>query len=466
MTDDQVPPLFQPIKMVEIELSRPIQTFENLAGYAFLKALVRLHGTPLGYVQLGVTNNRCPAAALSQAILDQHSWAIIRHLLNDELARPLQAGGLHLADLVHAVHPDYSGPFPLVTVAVCTRDRPNDLITCLNALSQLDYPAVDLLVIDNAPSSNATESLICTRYPQVRYIRETRPGLSWARNRAILEAQGEFIAYTDDDVIVDSNWVRFLAQVFVENPEVMAVTGLVVPYELETEAQILFEYNGGFGRGFERKWYRINREDDKRTTMHLGAGKFGTGANMAYRRSLFDRIGNFDPALGVGTVTQGGEDLEMFFRLLQEGYTLVYEPSALVYHRHRHDYGSLRRQIEHNNIGLAAYHLRSALTYPDQRVGFVQVHLKWLVQWHLKRLIQSLTRPHRFPLDLILAELQGYFVGLTRYFQSRRVAAEIVKRFGPMQPPAAINAMPADIPSSRQNLSGDLPLAREVVRTS
>ena len=74
---------------------------------------------------------------------------------------------------------------------------------------------------------------------------------------------------------------------------------------------------------------------ERAATQHGGAGMFGTGANMAYRRSLFDKIGYFDPALDVGTATNGGGDLEMFFRVLKEGYVLVYEPRAVVRHRHR-----------------------------------------------------------------------------------------------------------------------------------
>jgi GT2 family glycosyltransferase len=425
---------------MDIELSRPLTTIEGLDGYETVQGLVRLHGTPLGYVQLPLSRGRCAAAALSKAILDQHSWAIICHLLCDGLAAPPQPSGLRIADLVHVAHPTYPRPFPSVTVAVCTRDHTADLAICLDALCRLDYPALDILVVDNAPSSDATECLVRPSYPDVSYVCEPRPGLSWARNRAIIEAQGEIIAYTDDDVVVDAGWVSALAQVFAENPKVMAVTGLVVPYELETEPQILFERHGGFGRGFKRRWYQVDREGDEQAVTHHGAGKLGTGANMAYRCSLFDHIGYFDPALGVGTVTNGGEDIEMFFRLLHEGYTLVYEPSALVYHRHRRDYASLRRQIANRGIGLSSYHVRSALAYPDERSAFIRLQLWWLRRWHLKRLMRSFIHPQRFPRDLILAELWGYLIGLGRYYKAQRTAAEIAQKFGPLTPAKSTHA--------------------------
>jgi GT2 family glycosyltransferase len=418
--------------MIDVELSRPIKTVEGLHGYDMLKALVRLHGAPIGYVQLALSEGRCAAAALSKAILDQHTWAIIRHLVSDGLATPLPPGGLRTADLVDMPHPRYDGPFPFVTVAVCTRDRADDLAICLDALCRLDYPAFEVLVVDNAPSDDATERLVRARYPNVRYVREPRPGLDWARNRAIVESRGEILAYTDDDVVVDAGWVSALAQIFAENPEVMAVTGLVVPYELETEAQALFETYGGFGRGFERKWHRMDRYDEKKAPFYIGAGGFGTGANMAYRRSLFAQIGAFDPALDVGTVTNGGGDLEMFFRVLREGYALVYEPRALVRHRHRRDYARLLTQIANNGIGFYSYLVRTALAYPDQRRAIIRLGLWWLWWWNIRRLLISYVHPARFPRDLLVAELRGSFIGLGRYQKARRIAARIARQFGPI----------------------------------
>jgi hypothetical protein len=341
------------IKLADIELSCPPTAIEGLDGYVALKALARLHGIPVGYVKIPVISGHCTARAIREAILNQHNWPIMRHLLGDALGAPPHPDGLRIADLLDVPHPVCSERSPLVTVAVCTRDRPAELALCLGSLNHLDYPNLDILVVDNAPSNDATERLVRTTYPDVRYICEPRPGLDWARNRAIAEARGEIIAFTDDDVVVDPGWVTALVSVFVENSEVTAVTGLVVPYELETEAQILFERYGGFGRGFERKWHRLDRGSTERWKSH-GTGQLGTGANMAYRRSLFDDIGYFDPALDVGTVTNGGGDLEMFSRVLVEGHALVYEPCAIVRHRHRRDYARLRTQIANNGIGVSS----------------------------------------------------------------------------------------------------------------
>lgn len=422
--------MFNSTKLIDFELNDPPADVEGLDDYLIAKALVRLHGRPIEYVQLPVINGRCEAKRLQKTILAHCGLPIVRHLLGNLLATPRPEGWC-MADLLDAPPLTSHGTSPLVTVAVCTRNRSQDLALCLDGLNQLDYPELDIVIVDNAPTDEATKRLITTAYPQMRYVCEPRPGLDWARNRAIIEARGEIIAFTDDDVVVDPGWVRAIVNIFTENAEVMAVTGLVVPYELETRSQILFEKYGGFGRGFERKWYRLSRNKNRRWR-NLGTGQFGTGANMAYRRSVFEHIGYFDPALDVGTVTNGGGDLEMFYRILKEGYTLVYEPSAIVRHRHRRDYAQLRTQITNNGVGLVSYWVRTAFAYPDERSAILHIGLWWLWYWNIRRLLLSFVRPSHFPRDLILAEFKGYFIGLNRYQKAKQKAAQIIDAFGPM----------------------------------
>lgn len=424
--------MHKPIKVIDIELSRPLADIEGMDGYGSLQALVRLHGAPMGYIKIPVTDGKCTAAAISKSILKKHGRAILRHLLCDGLMTLPGTGGLHTGGLSDIPHPVYNGPLPLVTVVVCTRDRIADLARCLDSLCFLDYPKLDILVVDNAPNSNATEQLVRTTYHNVRYVCEPRPGLDWARNRGVIESHGEIIAYTDDDVVVDSGWVKAIAAVFAENAEVMAVTGLVVPYELETEAQILFERCGGFGRGFERKWCRVDLESGERAAaLHGGTGKYGTGANMAYRRCLFDLIGYFDTALDVGTVTNGGGDLEMFFRVLKGGYALVYEPGAIVRHCHRRDYAQLKTQLASWGTSFYAYLARSILAYPDERIAFLRLGLRHLLR-QIRSLLISSVYPSHFPRDILLVRLKGSFRGLYCYKKARRIADKIVHTFGPV----------------------------------
>lgn len=400
------------MKLINVELSELLPPVPPCTeGVQWV--LVRLHGTPLGFVEPPAAG--CGPAALRELALNALTWQIARRAARPEpTRRPPQ---------------DLS-----ITVAVCTRNGESRLPLCLDALEALDYPRhlLDLVVVDNAPPDEATEVLV-RRYPRIRYLREPRPGLDWARNRAALESRADVIAYTDDDVSVDPGWARAIAEAFAEEPHAMCVTGLVVPDEIDTPAQLLFERYGGFGRGFDRHVFRV-APGDSAARRFGGTGRFGTGANMAFRREFFAQAGLFDPALDVGTPANGGGDLEMFFRVLKTGHALMYEPAALVRHRHRRSYDDLRTQITNNGVGFYAYLVRTAHTYPEDRWALARLGLWWLWSWHARRLLRSLLRPSLFPIDLIVAELKGSIVGLGRYAAARRHAEGVARQFGDTVP--------------------------------
>jgi GT2 family glycosyltransferase len=422
--------MHRPIKVADLEISEPISDIDGLGSYAFLQLIVRWRGQPIDAVTMPVKGDCCAASEIVEVILDQCATGLVHHLLHLALENPVSKTSWKMEDMVKLQQPPLSLS-PSLSVAVCTRDRPEHLTICLNAIRKLSSPLLEILVIDNAPKTQATRELIETSFPEVTYILEPTPGLDWARNRAIASAKGDIVAYTDDDVVVDEGWSDAIVRMFARNEDVMAVTGLVMPYELETEPQVLFEKYGGFGRGFVRKWYRpSDAERVKLAMLHAGAGKFGTGANMAYRRSVFREIGLFDPALDVGTLTNGGGDLDMFFRVLKFGHTLVYEPAAMVRHRHRRDYEHLHTQIANNGIGFYSHLVRNAIEFPEERRGLAKLAWWWLREWNLRRWLQSKFRPVEIPHELISAELKGSFIGLFRYPKAKKRARALSKESG------------------------------------
>jgi glycosyltransferase involved in cell wall biosynthesis len=399
------------VKLLTVDLPSPLPDIAAPStGEQWV--LVRLHGEPLGILKFA--GRGCASRELSRLIADQFRGRILRHVVADAIGRPGSPDALSTAACPQ--RPPYE--HPLVTVAVCSRDGVDRLPECLDSLVGLDYPPdrLELLLVDNAPADDRVRHLVSLFYPSVRYVVEPSAGLDRARNRAIAEASGDIIAFTDDDVRVDPGWVDAVARTFASEPDVDAVTGLVVADEIDVESQRLFEDYGGFGRGFDRRVFRVDTVSRERAARrHGGAGRFGTGANMAFRKRTFDRIGPFDPALDVGTPANGGGDLEMFFRVLKEGGTIVYEPSAIVRHRHRRTYEALRTQLTNNGIGLYAYLVRSARFYPDERGALARFGAWWLWSWNLRRLARGFVTPSLFPRDLILAELKGSIAGLRRY---------------------------------------------------
>jgi O-antigen biosynthesis protein len=417
----------KPTYVCDYELSAPFEEGSDLQRFGDARVLLRLHGRPLGHTRVPIVNGRVDLESLERRIVRDYAPRFASLFAERAITTGVLPSQLDPAWLLD---PQANGraSTPSVTVAVCTRNRTDDLALCLAALRKVDYPNLDVVVVDNAPATDATAALVRDLFPSVRYVCEPRPGLDWARNRAILECRGDILAFTDDDVIVDSGWVTALADVFAASPDVMAVTGLVVPYELETDAQQIFEDYGGFGRGCTRRWYRAPGNGPV-ALVHGGSGKFGTGANMAFRRQVFEAIGGFDPALDVGTPANGGGDLDMFFRVLKGGHTLVYEPAAVVRHRHRRSLSDLRTQIANNGVGFFAYLVRTASVFRDERVAALRLGLWWLWWWNVRRLVRSYVRTEHVPRWLIRAELKGSIVGLGRYRQALAQSSRTERAF-------------------------------------
>ncbi|MFN2495712.1 MAG: glycosyltransferase [Pseudonocardiaceae bacterium] len=171
------------------------------------------------------------------------------------------------------------------------------------------------------------------------------------------------LAFTDDDVIVDSQWLAALAEGFTATDGgVGCVTGLILPAALETPAQLITERHGGFGKGFAPRIVDRGGNRPADPLFPFTAGRFGSGANMAFDAALLRELGGFDPATGAGTFARGGDDLLAFFRVIACGRSLVYQPDALIWHYHRRELAGVRTQAYGYGVGLGAY-LASALAH-------------------------------------------------------------------------------------------------------
>ena len=218
--------------------------------------------------------------------------------------------------------------------------------------------------------------------PDVRYVREPKAGLDFARNRALAEAGGELVAFLDDDIVADRGWFDGLLEAARENPDAALFTGAVLPYELETEAQIIFERRGGFRRGFEK--IRYQGETLPGNPLYpVVAGLFGAGANMVVRRDVVLALGGFDEALDTGAPLPGGGDLDIFYRVVRAGRALVYEPRMLVFHKHRRSLEALRRQYWTWGTGFMAYISKTYANDPSQRARIRQA-IRWWVLHELR----------------------------------------------------------------------------------
>jgi len=248
---------------------------------------------------------------------------------------------------------------PSTSVVICTRDRPDELRRCLASFPLQSMRPGEVIVVDNASIGTATRDVVVAA--GARYIREDRPGLDFARNSGALASNGEIVLYTDDDTELHPKWIENSVRAF-DNQLVAAVTGLVLPATLRTEAQWIFEDQWSFGRGYDRIDYDQAFYFESRSR-GCPAWIIGAGANMAFRRSIFDEIGLFDERLDVGQAGCSG-DSEYWYRILAAGHICRYEPTAVIWHHHRLELDGLSSQIFHYMRGHAA-----ALMVQFERTG-------------------------------------------------------------------------------------------------
>ncbi len=384
-----------PTVVCDIDLLTLPPELRDLTAYDGALVLIRLGGRPVGQAWLPVTDGRIDGTTLREELFRAAGWP------------PWQAWTEAYLAPIHPPEP----PLPSATIVVCTRNRAADLVDCLTSLQQLPNDGQELIIVDNAPSDDSTYRVV-QQFPAVRYVREDRLGLAAARNRALHEAQGEVVAFTDDDATVEPGWLRALLRNF-SDPLVLGVSGLTMPVELETPAQEWFERFTPFGRGFQRRVFDMTNHDP------LQPNPVGSGASLAFRRSVLHLIGPFDEAFGPGTPSKSGADTELITRILQAGYRLVYDPAALNWHRHRRDWDGLVNRMRDYGTGRGSRWTRGLLL--QHEVGVLGVAAAWLLRYSLPRYARALRQGRTSPLaTLIGVDMMGWWRGPGAYLAARQ----------------------------------------------
>ena len=212
---------------------------------------------------------------------------------------------------------------PKISVIVCSYNGHTTLSDCLKSLRSLCYPDFEIIVVDDG--STAPLEGIATQVSGVIFIRQEHAGLSVARNRGAREARGEILAYTDDDCVVDEDWLHYLASAFEKN-DFAAVGGPNIAPPPVTRTQACVAAAPGCP---------AHVLIDDRIAEHL------PGCNLAVTREAFDKIGGFAPEY-----TAAGDDVDFCWRLQDAGFLIGFCAPAMVWHRRRISVmGYLRQQI-------------------------------------------------------------------------------------------------------------------------
>ncbi|NMG06644.1 glycosyltransferase [Brasilonema sp. UFV-L1] len=420
---------FAPWKVLHIELSEDIPVLRVEPKYQGIYAVFWWCGIPLAHEEISAVNLPMSATQLVNLAVQKITPAVGDRLLNHGFKAPLAGMSQNPS---RDTPPEFQSLIALeqplqklqehslqsvsasVSVVVCTRNRPEQLVRCLRSLQKLSPSPQQIIVVDNAPSDDATRQLVA-QMPGIQYVLESRPGLSVARNTGIRHSTGDIIAFTDDDVEVHPDWIARLQQSF-ENPKVMAVTGLVLPGELETESQVAFEKGfGGFNRG-----YRVLTFDsqffEEMKSRGVPVWYIGAGANMAFQRQVFERVGYFDERLGAGA-SGCSEDSEFWYRILAEGWFCRYEPTAVVYHYHRSDLDKLKQQMYQYMRGHVAALLIQFARY--NHWGNLHRLFVALPKYYTRRFLSGLFKDLTLFNKMLFVEVLGCFSGVKYYLQNK-----------------------------------------------
>ena len=235
------------------------------------------------------------------------------------------------------------GEFPSVSVVVCSYNGAATLRECLNSLMQLEYPNYEVILVDDG-SIDATRA-IASEYPQVIYQYQENCGLSVARNEGARLANGEIVAYTDSDCVVDEHWLLYLVQAM-QDQNVEAIGGPNITHDSD---------------GWVAKCIAVSPGNPSHVMLDDRHAEHVPGCNMAFRRHTLLGIGGFDPQF-----RQAGDDVDICWRLLDADLRIGYAAGAMVWHHRRATVPAFMKQQKGYGRSEAMVHFK----HPQRCSGF------------------------------------------------------------------------------------------------
>ena len=251
----------------------------------------------------------------------------------------------------------------MLSFIICTYNREKYIYECLSRLaSNSAKEGWEIVLVNNNSTDNTAAE--CERFVEdykptnYRYVVETKQGLSFARNRGIAEAKGDWLVFLDDDAMVGEDYIANLQAHLKQHPEAGAFGGQIEPFFEDGEPEWCSKWSMGFVSAIDR--------GDK---VHVFPdNKFPIGANMGIKREVIEKVGMFNTELGrTGNNLLAGEEKDLFNRIREAGYEILYLPNIGVKHCipgrrttrefvERLAYGvGVSERIRTRNIGTRAY---------------------------------------------------------------------------------------------------------------
>ena len=215
-----------------------------------------------------------------------------------------------------------------ISFIICTYNREKYIYECLSRLAKnTAQTGWEIVLVNNNSTDNTAaecERFVAEYKPQnYRYVVETQQGLSFARNRGIAEANGDWLVFLDDDAMVETDYISNLQKHLSAHPEAGAFGGQIEPFFEDGEPDWYSKWSMGFVSAIDR--------GDK---VHaFPSNKFPIGANMGIKREVVEKVGMFNTELGrTGNNLLAGEEKDLFNRIREAGYEILYFPDIKVRH--------------------------------------------------------------------------------------------------------------------------------------
>ena len=270
-----------------------------------------------------------------------------------------------------------------------------------------------VVVDDRCPNSKV--KTLCSEYP-VTYLRTKGVGKMAALNYAVRRTSSKYVAFTDqDNIVVSANWLQTLKSNFTLK-DIGYVSGKVTLFQAESEAQKRWEKKGALNKGNEKLVFG-KEFFEKFRLRGVPVNLCTAGSNHIMPRKVLEKIGFHDERFGPGAFVDGaGGDLDITYRVLKRGYTVIYDPKAVIGHEHPTTFPSLRNKMFSYGISDTAIHLKFLFEFGDIR-SFFQVFYR--IGQNTSRFLRSFTGSYPLPPHVALASILGNLVGLIKYLELR-----------------------------------------------
>ena len=277
-----------------------------------------------------------------------------------------------------------------ISIIICSFNRCTSLANTIESICKMavrSYIEWELIIVDNNSTDNTQDvvaSFVSKGNKNIRYIFEKKQGGSYAKNRGISEAKGQIIAFTDDDVIVDNNWLMAIYLILNKEDNIGMVCGRTLPlnknnYNLSTKTSNIAEI-------FK---YPSSPWD------------MGNGNNIAIKKNTIGRVGLFDVRFGPGAPLKGSEDIDYLYRVIRSGFSVLYSPDPLVFHNH-----SSSNDVQYRSVKFSYAIARGA--FYSKYILARDIYVLKLLYWEVLNYI-SVISCHNF--NTIFTELRGLLIG-------------------------------------------------------